>query len=79
MAVSRFKTRAGCYLYGKLRRSDFLPVGPEQENEVLERGYESVSSGDSEGAGLEYAFADGQDDEYVFGEEENYLVAVDYS
>ncbi len=80
VAVSRFKTRAGCYLYGKMRCSDFLPVGPEQENEVLERGYESVSSADSEGCGLEYAFnEDGQDDEYVFGEEENSLVAVDFA
>ena len=65
VAVSRFKSRAGCHLYGKLRRSDFLPVGPEQENEVLERGYSSVSSGDSDGPGLEYAFeSDDCDMEY---------------
>ena len=38
VACSRFKTRAGCFLYGKLRRTDFLPVGEEQEDEVLERG-----------------------------------------
>ena len=56
VAASRFKFRAGCYLFGKLRRTDFLPVGDEQEDEVLVRGYSSVSSGDSEGAGLEYAF-----------------------
>ena len=63
VACSRFKTRNGCYLYGKLRRSDFLPVGEELEDEVLERGYSSVSSGDSDGCGLEYAFHD-EDAEY---------------
>ena len=42
VGVSRFNTRAGCFLYGKLRRSDFLPGGEELEEEVLERGYESV-------------------------------------
>ena len=35
VAASRFKTRDGCFLYGKLRRTDFLPVGEEQEEEVL--------------------------------------------
>ena len=29
VAVSRFKRRAGVYLYGKLRRTDFLPVGED--------------------------------------------------
>ena len=53
VAVSRFQSREGCYLYGKLRRSDFLPVGEEREDEVLERGYLSLSSDDDQGAGLE--------------------------
>jgi hypothetical protein len=44
-------------LYGKLRRTDFLPVGEEQEGEVLERGYLSVSSDDEDGNGLEQAYA----------------------
>ena len=34
VAVSRFKSRQGVYLFGKLRRSDFLPVGPEQDHEI---------------------------------------------
>ena len=59
VGCSRFKSRGGCYLYGKLRRSDFLPVGEEQEDEVLERGYYSLSSDDDEGRGLEYAFQGG--------------------
>lgn len=39
MAVSRFKSRAGCFLYGKTPRTDFLPVGDPCKEEVLERGY----------------------------------------
>ena len=44
VAVSRFRTQAGCHLYGKLRATDFLPVGPEQEDEQLYRGVESASA-----------------------------------
>ena len=54
VGCSRFKSRGGCYLYGKMRRSDFLPVGAEKEDEVLERGYDSLDSDDDEGCGLEY-------------------------
>ena len=48
VGVSRFRTRLGCYLYGKLRRTDFLPVGEEQADEVLQRGAlsEDLSSDD---------------------------------
>jgi len=81
VAVSRFESRAGVYVYGKLRVSDFLPVGPEKEDEVLERGYESVSSNDSEGGGLEYAFADNdydEDDKSDASGDGNALLAVDF-
>ena len=44
VGVSRFKSRAGCHVFGKLRRTDFLPVGEDKEEEVLERGYYSKSS-----------------------------------
>lgn len=57
VACSRFKSRSGCYLYGKARVSDFLPVGELQEEEITERGYLSVDSDDSEGPGLERALA----------------------
>ena len=74
--------RSGCYLYGKLRRTDFLLVGEENGNEVLERGYSSLSSDDSEGAGLEHAFSEDDDEsdhEYIFGEaDSNNLVACDF-
>ena len=54
VAVSRFRSRAGCHVFGKLRRSDFLPVGEPKEDEVLERGYESRDSDVDGGTGMEY-------------------------
>ena len=63
MGVSRFRTRGGCYLYGKAQRTDFLPVGPNRDDEVLERGYDSVSTEEGEGADLEYAYASSEDEE----------------
>ena len=80
VGVSRFKTREGCYLYGKLRRSDFLPVGEDLEDEVLERGYESLSSEDSDGAGLEQAFASDSDESVAsIGGAANQLADVDFA
>ena len=61
VGVSRFKTRAGCFLYGKLRQTDFLPVGEETTEEVLERGVESETS-DEEEMGMEHAFQGGESD-----------------
>ena len=55
VATSRFRSREGCYLYGHLRRTDFLPVGGESSEEVLQRGYDSLSDDDEDGRGLEYA------------------------
>ena len=63
VATSRFKSRAGCFLYGKMRRTDFLPVGEAQPDEVLERGTDSQSSDEDDGGGLEYAFS--EDDECI--------------
>ena len=34
VGTSRFKNRAGVLVFGKLRRTDFLPVGEEQEADV---------------------------------------------
>ncbi len=61
VAVSRFRSRRGCYLYGKLRRTDFLPVGGDPDEEVVERGYDSESDDEDDGRGLEYAFEAGVD------------------
>ena len=43
------------YWYGKLRRTDFLPIGPDREDEVFERGVESVDSDSEEGCEMAYA------------------------
>ena len=59
MACSRFKTKAGCFAYGKLRQTDFLPVGEPSGDEVLDRGYYSVSSSDEEGCEADEAFEEG--------------------
>ena len=48
VAVSRFRTRAGVYHYGRQRRTDWLPVGEEAEEEQTRRGYESMSSSSDE-------------------------------
>ena len=55
VAVSRFRSKDGCFLYGKLRRTDFLPVGPDQDDEVSERGIYSETS-DEEEMGIEHSF-----------------------
>ena len=59
VGVSRFRSRRGCFLYGKLRRTDFLPVGEVQEEEVLERGYLFVSDDSDDDSGMEHAFLGG--------------------
>ena len=54
-------------MYGKLRQTDFLPVGEPSGGEVLERGYYSVSSSDEEGCDADEAFdADNQEMVDVF-------------
>ena len=45
VAVSRFRARSGVSLFGKLRRTDFLPVKEETSDEVLLRSELSESDG----------------------------------
>ena len=80
VAVSRFTSKKGCYLYGKLRRTDLLPVGEEREDEVLKRGYLTESSGDDCERGLQYVGMGSAD---PFNEEgmtsgENAQLSIDY-
>ena len=69
VAVSRFKSREGCFLFGKLRQTDFLPVGEGKESEILDRGVLSESTDSEEefietvGAGCDPHFSV---DEIVF-------------
>ena len=37
------------------QRTDFLPIGPDREDEVFERGVESVDSDSEEGCEMAYA------------------------
>ena len=43
------------YWYGKLRRTDFLPIGPDRDDEVFERGSESADSDSEEDCEMAYA------------------------
>ena len=56
-------------------------MGDELDEEVLERGYDSVSSEESDGAGLEYVFEDQSDDgsEVSVGGAANNLDSVDFA
>ena len=72
VAVSRFKSKAACFLYGKLRRTDFLPVGEERDGEVLDRGIQSQTS-DEDDIGIEHAFNGGNGDD-IFDYERQYEV-----
>ena len=56
VAVSRFRSRGGVYLYGHKRRTDFLPVGGNPEEEVLQRSYESET--EDEDVMPEYAYVE---------------------
>ena len=53
VAVFRFKSREGCFLYGKLRQTDFLPVGEDLDSAILDRGVLSETA-DTEDEGREY-------------------------
>ena len=48
VAVSRFRSRSGVYLFGKMRRTEFLPVKEESQDEVLARGEDSASDAASD-------------------------------
>ena len=51
MAASRFKSKAGIYLFGKIRRTDWLPVRESKQamdQDQVHRSEESDSDYDSE-------------------------------
>ena len=54
MAMSQ-RVAAEVALAWQMRRTDVLPVGEEQPDEVLERGFDSEFSDEDDGCGLEYA------------------------
>ena len=62
VAVSRFMYRKSCYLYGKLRRTDFLPVGPDKEDEVFDRGVDSQDTDADEQGDFDWGLRQVPDD-----------------
>ena len=62
VGVSRFETQAGVYHFGRIRRTDWLPVGgPGEPLEQVERGEESDSSPEgSDDDSSEYACRAGE-------------------
>ncbi len=52
--MSRYRSRAGAHIFGKVRRTDFLPVGEDKDTEVLQRldGSQSSSEDDVVGHSL---------------------------
>ena len=59
LAIFSWGTYLLVYIYGTIRRTDFLPVrakGTEDPDEVLRRGDESDAGGDSMDEGIEHCF-----------------------
>ena len=63
VAASRFKSRNGIYLYGKVRRTDFIPVHAKGEG----RNYQHRRSDESD---TDY---DSSDEEYTAVQEDLYM------
>lgn len=53
VGASRVRTAAGLYLVGKIRRTDWLPVGGCADSEQLRRGYESATTDEDSSAASE--------------------------
>ena len=56
MCVCVCQCLALCHWYGKLRRTDFLPIGPDRKDEVFERGCDSVDSDSEDAAEIAYSY-----------------------
>ena len=54
-------------------------MGAEKDEEVLQRGYHSVSSDDDEGSGLEHAFGSGNESEYDADMEDESGMMADFA
>ena len=69
VGASRFRAKEGLYHYGRLRRTDWLPVGKEKATEQTCRGDSSQESDewDEEQRELDEAYASSDDDDYASG------------
>ena len=67
MGASRFRTRGGLYHYGKVRRTDWIPLGALKDDWELRRTIDSVSSSSGRDSGHE----DDGDDRYEGGDSDS--------
>ena len=65
VAASRFRSKAGLFHFGRLRRTDWLPVGGDEAEEQTERGPDSDNSdaeGDEADAYMDLCYDSADDD-----------------
>ena len=80
VAASRFKAKDGMYLFGKVRRTDWLPVretAAAMEHDQVDRSEESYDDYDSESEEIAAIINDGESDrtaysDYVESDAEHY-------
>ena len=63
VGASRVRAARGLYLMGKVKRSDWLPVGQPTEDEQLQRGYDSAITSDSDFGSEDPGMTSSDDDE----------------
>ena len=76
VGASRFRSRDGLFLFGRIRRSDWTPVGPQKDDWALRRGCDSMSSESANDSGRSDSVSsetsgdsDSEDDAGFIGEE----------
>ena len=67
MGASRFRTRGSLYLYGKVRRTDWIPVGALKDDWELRRTAVSMSSE----SGCDSGYDDDGEDCYMGGDSDS--------
>ena len=55
VGASRFRSRDGLFLYGKIRRSDWTPIGKQKDHWALTRGCDSMSSDSDHDSGKSFS------------------------
>jgi ATP-dependent exoDNAse (exonuclease V) alpha subunit len=67
VAVSRFRTRRGVYHFGRVRRTDWLPVGAQTADQAIKRSPESRGSEDDDGPDYD---SENEEEHMCYDEEE---------
>ena len=61
VGASRFRSRDGLFLYGRIRQSDWTPVGPQKDDWALRRGCDSMSSESDHDSGKSFSVSSESD------------------